>query len=78
MSKHTEKCCGSAAVIFLLVGNFKKKKREKQIQLLNLLTYIWHETAMCFSKGVAGTHSLNLYLDPGPDPVDLLFYFHSL
>lgn len=31
MSKHTEKCCGSAAVIFLLVGNFKKKKREKQI-----------------------------------------------
>lgn len=76
MSKHTEKCYGSAAVIFLLVGNFKKRKT--QIQLLNLLTYIWHETAMCFSKGVAGTHNLNLYLDPGPDPVDLLIYFHSL
>lgn len=37
MSKHTEKCYGSAAVIFLSVGNFKKKKREKH--RFSYLTY---------------------------------------
>lgn len=40
--------------------------------------HLARDFAMCSSKGIAETHNLNLYLDPGPDHVDPLSYFHSL